>query len=165
MQTVFVGKEDGKKRTVITQQYISGTYVAVYTERISIPFQFGTKRKEKDFHRRFRKMQPDFLKEESSIIPEETVVIFRKFKTGEKEIIAIFPEVQANDNQWDCQSYIHVGQHGPTSYKIVDWTTAATPEEYADLKAELESIGYDLVIRRRIHKRWYEVNQKGGGTE
>ena len=46
--------------------------------------------------------------------------------------------------------YAHVGQHGSCSY---DWyitdTKPAKPDEYANLKAELESIGYDLDIKQQ----------------
>lgn len=158
MQTVFMGKEDNKKRKVITQQYKCGLYVAIYTEGNQIPDQLSSEYKEKDFHRRLRKKIPDYIKEESSEIAEKTKVIFRKFKEG--DIIALFPEEEADPNHAHCSSYMHVGQHGAAGYRLVRDTKLATPEEYADLKAELESIGYDLDIRKRIGKRWFEVDQK-----
>jgi hypothetical protein len=157
MITVIIGK-DGKKRKVITQQYTIGTYIAVYEENDPIPVQLTSQSKEVDYHRKLRKKTPDFVKEESSEIPEKTKVIFRKFKNG--EIIAIFPEIQADEYRSMCQSYMHVGQHGAATYAISFDIGLATPEEYADLKAELESIGYDLDIRKRIGKRWFEVIQK-----
>jgi hypothetical protein len=156
MVTVIMCK-DGKKRTVITQQYVCGLYVAIYKEGVAIPDQLTSKYKEVDFHRRLRKKIPDFLKEESSEIPDKTVVIFRKFPEG--DIIAIFPEIQANENRCDCLSYQHIGQHGPASYSLVDRTKLAVAAEYTELKTELESIGYDLTIRKRINKRWYEIKE------
>jgi hypothetical protein len=158
MQTVFIGK-DGKKRTVLTQQYSSGLYIAIYREGKSIPDQLASTLKESAFHRNFRKKMPNFLKKESSVIPEETVVIFRKF-VCDGSIIALFPEVQAIDSRSCCQSYMHVGQHGQAAYELTNQTKLAFPEEYAVLKAELESIGYDLVIRKRISKRWWEKQKE-----
>ena len=80
----------------------------------------------------------------------KTKVVFRKFKkTG--EVIALFPEQHANA-YGDIMSYMHTGQHGAASPRIthVD-TTLATPDEYANLLAELKSIGYDdLQIIARI---------------
>ena len=82
----------------------------------------------------------------------KTVVQFRKWKdTG--EIIAIFPELPAtNHPSGGCMSYMHVGQHGACG-EIGHCTIATTPEEYAPLMRELESIGYNLrvVKRRTVH--------------
>ena len=117
MQTVFMGKEDGKKRKVITQQYISGLYIAIYEENKPIPVQTTSTMREVDYHRGLRKKIPDYIRLESSEIPDKTVVIFRKFfGLDGDDVIAIFPEIQANDNRCDCQSYQHIGQHGPASY-------------------------------------------------
>jgi len=157
MQTVFIEKGDGKKRNIITQQYVSGLYVAIYKEGSAIPIQLASKQKETAFHRRLRKKIPDYIKEDSTKIPDKTVVIFRKFKDG--AVIALFPEIQADRCCSSCQSYLHVGQHGAANYDLVNKSKLASPKEYEDLKKELESIGYDLTIRKRINKRWYEVTQ------
>jgi hypothetical protein len=81
-----------------------------------------------------------------------TRVIFRKWRdTG--EIIALFPEIKSSRGM--CESYMQIGQHGGAdySYLVAGWygpTVPATPEEYADLLAELEDIGYDdLLIRKK----------------
>jgi len=153
MITVVLCK-DGKKRKVITQQYVSGLYIAIYEEGKAIPTQLTSKLKEVDYHRFVRKQMKDFIRLESSEIPDKTVVIFRKFPEG--EIVAIFPEIPANDHRAECLCYQHIGQHGPASYSLVDRTKLATAAEYAELKTELESIGYDLIVHKRINKRWYE---------
>ena len=77
---------------------------------------------------------------------DETLTIFRKFKEG--DIIALFPEIyQMNGN---IMSYMHVGQHSMADYGVIlDKTKPAKPEEYSDLKTELESIGYDLKVRQK----------------
>ena len=90
-----------------------------------------------------------------------TEVQFRKFKEG--DVIAVFPYEMWNKSG-DVTSYMHVGQHGSASWDINNFTKAATPEEYADLKAELERIGYELkVIKRRNHnkylKAYYEIKR------
>jgi hypothetical protein len=89
---------------------------------------------------------------------KKTVVIFRKGIGAEEEwILALFPELQATLSRDECLSYMTVGQHGSASYRSVLWTKPAKPEEYASLKEELESIGYDLIVRKKISKRWYEI--------
>ena len=48
--------------------------------------------------------------------------------------------------------YAHVGQHGACGLAWYYNTRSATPEEYADLKAELESppYGYRLKVYKRM---------------
>ena len=77
---------------------------------------------------------------------EKTPVVFRKWSDG--EIIALFPTIP--DTPQFCSSYMHVGQHSGAHYSgVIQSTEPATPQEYADLLAELESIGYNLDIRSR----------------
>jgi hypothetical protein len=79
----------------------------------------------------------------------KTKVIFRKFKS-DGEILALFPEVP-HDRMGDfCVSYAHVGQHGAASPVLTGTTSPATPEESAPLKREIESLGYDLEVCRRV---------------
>lgn len=76
-------------------------------------------------------------------------VIYRKFPEG--DVIALFPEIPGN-NPWYCNSYMHVGQHGDAAVNIVNDTLPASPNEYKDLHAELQSIYDDckLVIYKRF---------------
>lgn len=79
-------------------------------------------------------------------------VVFRKFKDS-GEVIAIFPEIN-----WDAYgavtSYMHVGQHGGADrYQIATKTVKASPDEYANLLAELKSIGYEPEIINKIRQR------------
>jgi len=86
---------------------------------------------------------------------DETLTIFRKFKDAKppyyNDMIALFPEIKWDRQGLFCTSYMHMGQHGGADYNIVTCGTTkpATPEEYSDLKTELESIGYILKIRRK----------------
>lgn len=80
----------------------------------------------------------------------QTVVVFRKWKSPHQGIIALFPEEPASLTGSDCSSYEHQGQHGAADYAlVVSRTVPASPKESADLKRELEGIGYNLVERKR----------------
>ena len=77
----------------------------------------------------------------------KTKVIFRKFKDG--EVLALFPELIEYPNG-NCESYMHIGQHSWADYSgCIQITKPATEAEYSDLAKELESIGYNLLIRKR----------------
>lgn len=83
----------------------------------------------------------------------KTTVIFRKWKSGsgKNEVIALFPRIEENAGR--CLSYEHVGQHCIAGYNsVIRMTDPAQPHEYADLKAELARIGYDLRIAKRNAK-------------
>lgn len=91
---------------------------------------------------------------------EETVVVFRRWRDKAGDVIALFPDETA-DNLGHCSSFEHVGQHGAANYQLVMAATSpASPEQYADLKSELESEPYNYrlrVLRRRpAHRggRW-----------
>lgn len=76
-------------------------------------------------------------------------VIFRVFKT-DGDVIALFPDLQAETNRPLIVSYQHVGQHGSADYfGILADTRPATPDEFKSLKTELEQIGYRLIVRKR----------------
>ncbi len=95
-----------------------------------------------------------------------TKVIFRRFKggrtrrghtrAGEGQTIALFPyEIATKDGM--IQSYMHIGQHSPVCPTLIHDTKPATPEQYADLKVELESLGYLLDIKKRVS--WSRYNK------
>ena len=73
------------------------------------------------------------------------IVVFRH--DGET-VFALFPFIDHSNGY--CTSYQHIGQHSGADYAgcIAD-SRPAKPEEYADLKAELESIGYELDVRKK----------------
>ena len=78
----------------------------------------------------------------------KTKVIFRKFVLG--DVIALFPELlggRGNDGEQFISSYMHVGQHGDASPRLIDSLSPATAAEYSDLKDELVSIGYELEVQ------------------
>jgi hypothetical protein len=76
-----------------------------------------------------------------------TRVVFRFWRES-YDVIALFPDIPETGGA--CMSYEHVGQHGGADYShVVAQSRPATPEEYAPLKRELESIGYTLAVRSR----------------
>jgi hypothetical protein len=77
----------------------------------------------------------------------KTIVVFRRWRNG-GDIIALFPGIESSG--YDCESYQHVGQHGGADFTgVIQVTNPARSEEYADLKRELEQIGYNLEVRKR----------------
>ena len=81
---------------------------------------------------------------------EITEVIFRKYRKAPHSVVAIFP-YEIWDMQGNSACYEHVGQHGACDYSVM--TTIATPatkEEYAPLLKELESMGYNLKVLKRM---------------
>jgi hypothetical protein len=88
----------------------------------------------------------------------KTDVIFRKFKEG--DIIAMFPAEPGTNDIGTCMSYQHIGQHGNCQTDIISVTKLATDEERADLKAELESIGYNLREMKKITKYHFRKRQE-----
>jgi hypothetical protein len=71
-----------------------------------------------------------------------TRVIFRTFKV-DNEVIALFPDEIANE-QKECWSYTHYGQHSPADYNgVIRCTKPASDEEAQELLDELRYIGYD----------------------
>lgn len=66
----------------------------------------------------------------------------------------MFPYESWNYLEGTCMSYMHVGQHSGSYYTaLLDNTVPAKPTEYKALKKELESIGYNLIVRKRKGNR------------
>lgn len=78
-----------------------------------------------------------------------TKVVFRKFKRG-GDIIALFTQVPGTNDSNTCGCYQHVGQHGHMDLRHRGMLVTATPSEYAGLKAELEGLGYSLMVYKNI---------------
>lgn len=80
-----------------------------------------------------------------------TPVLFRVDKSGEFKgyVTAVFPREVNRNGTFLC--YSHTEQHGIcTRGWVLSKTRPATPDEYADLKRELESIGYTLKVYARM---------------
>lgn len=88
-----------------------------------------------------------------------TDILFRKWRG---DIIALFPH-EVCDYDGHVTSYMHVGQHGGADYKgIIRCSRPAKPEEYADLKRELENIGYrvNIVNRQNYDKYLHSYHER-----
>ncbi len=80
-----------------------------------------------------------------------TRVIFKKSYNPyikEWEVFACLLDVEANKGR--VMTYQHVGQHSEGDILYCAGCKPATPKEYEGLKIELESIGYNLIIRRKF---------------
>jgi hypothetical protein len=88
----------------------------------------------------------------------EEVVIFRKWLNN--KVLALFPEDPVDKEGRYCFCYEPIGEPESKYYGLLvgaeDYTTCirrtkpATPEEYGDLKARLERVGYKLRLKKRI---------------
>lgn len=88
---------------------------------------------------------------------EKTIVIFRKWKSEPKTVIAFFPEIPADISGKQILSYEHIGQHGGADYNhCIAITRPAKKEEYENLKKELEQIGYNMEVRERLTQAMYQ---------
>lgn len=77
---------------------------------------------------------------------QPTRVIFRRWPDSDGgDVIALFPDEAFDMAGRYCTSYQHVGQHGAADFAgVMGVTRAATAAEAADLRAELEGMGYVL---------------------
>ena len=97
----------------------------------------------------------------------EVDVIFRVDKSRDFSgtVFALFPH-ECDNHNGNVTSYQHVGQHSSANYKhCLELSKVATPEQYADLKKELESIGYKVnVVKKQNYEKFlksYSFFQKG----
>lgn len=82
----------------------------------------------------------------------KTKVIFRKFKDL-GDVIAFFPYEPA-DHLGNCVSYQRIGQHGAADYSgCLENTVPASESEYSSLQKELNKIGYDLIVIKRVNRK------------
>ena len=84
---------------------------------------------------------------------EKTDVIFRKDKDS---VFALFPYLISTVDG-NVTGYAHFGQHFSADYNHCIMTSKpAQAEEYADLMAELEQVGYNLRIIQKINYNKYD---------
>jgi hypothetical protein len=85
--------------------------------------------------------------------PDETPVLFRIDPDDPSNPVAVFPTLPGSvQDRYSMTCYAHVGQHSACTMGWYDLTRPAKPEEYAELRAELESkpFEYRLRVYRRI---------------
>lgn len=96
----------------------------------------------------------------------KTDVIFRVVTIqGITEVTAFLPH-DVNSLAGDVTCYAHIGQHSSANYNYcVSKSRLATPEEYEDLKKEMETLfGYNFNVikkqnRKKYLKNYYEVRK------
>ena len=75
----------------------------------------------------------------------KVIVVFRVF-TGKDggDVVALFPELPADNAGRYCESYQHIGQHGGADYEglMRHGTRPATVDESAALEKELRAAPY-----------------------
>lgn len=76
--------------------------------------------------------------------PTKVKFLVHEDENGEKDLFAYFPDENHDAAGKYKVSYSHVGQHSSTHPDYAKESRAATPEEYASLKKELEGLGYNL---------------------
>lgn len=75
----------------------------------------------------------------------KTTVIFYKEREGDfSTILAVFPWMHEKIGEVHC--YSHIEQHSRAGTEYLESLDRATKKEYADLKSELERIGYELKV-------------------
>jgi hypothetical protein len=91
----------------------------------------------------------------------ETIVVFRKDRTGWKDCFALFPELPSDDQGFLCTAFQHIGQHCAADYHgCIAASDPATPAEYRDLYEELERRGYNLSVRQRATPEMHERRRR-----
>ena len=84
----------------------------------------------------------------------ETVVVFRM--EGKDSVVAVFPYLIA-DHKGNLTCYTQTEQHNAMSREYYRETKKATPMQYDKLLKELESIGYNLKVEKRVV--WSKVTE------
>jgi hypothetical protein len=88
-----------------------------------------------------------------------TPLVFRTFPEG--DTIALFPTIPATQPGEDCESYMHIGQHGAATPDLVRFTHQATQAQANELMQELVTIGYDdLKVYKRITWQMHQTRRE-----
>jgi hypothetical protein len=88
-----------------------------------------------------------------------TDVIFRvdSSKDFKGTVFALFP-YEIVDNNFNVLSYQHIGQHSSADYQFcIRNSRPATEIEYKALKSELEGIGYNLNLIKKINRNKFNT--------
>lgn len=88
---------------------------------------------------------PETLKENGEGITKVQFLVNEKDPKN-PDVFAYFPDENYDEKGTYKTGYSHIGQHSAVHPQYAAESRPATPEEYADLKAELESVGYNLAI-------------------
>ena len=109
-----------------------------------------------------RNVEPKASKPLTEEGADSTKVMFLVNETDPEnhDVFAYFPEEKHDVNGEYNVGYSHVGQHSAVHPAYAAESRPATPEEYQDLKAELEGVGYNLEVIEGMN----EMTGTGGGA-
>ena len=92
---------------------------------------------------------------------EKTKVIFRAWRGAQGGVIALFPEIPADNYGHLMQSYEHIGQHGGADcIGITRPVGRHDADAVKELTAELEAIGYSLTVCKRATSAMRATRQR-----
>lgn len=80
------------------------------------------------------------------------------------EVFAYFPEENHDVQGRYKTGYAHTGQHSAIDPKYAEESRLATPEEYQDLKTELEGQGYELEVYNEMFNETTSAGSAGGAA-
>lgn len=80
------------------------------------------------------------------------------------DVFAYFPEENYDNDGKFKTGYSHIGQHSAVHPQYAAESRPATPEEYADLKAELEGVGYNLEVLENGINETTSAGSAGGAA-
>jgi len=84
--------------------------------------------------------------DENDVTKTKVLFLVNEKDPKNPDLFAYFPE-ENYDNRGNLKvGYSHVGQHGGVDPRYAKESRLATPEEYQNLKTELESIGYNFDV-------------------
>jgi hypothetical protein len=105
----------------------------------------------------------DGKKRFGGLYPVRVMFLVNESDPQNLDVFAYFPE-ENYDNAGKLKTgYSHIGQHSAVSPEYAAESRLATPEEYVDLKAELESIGYNLEVLDQ-HPTYKGTNETTGAA-
>jgi hypothetical protein len=90
------------------------------------------------------KLEPKEMDEEIDDNVTKVVFLVNERDPKDPDLFAYFPE-EIHNGEFRT-AYSHIGQHSSAHPDYAKESRQASPEEYADLKAELEGIGYNLEV-------------------
>jgi len=102
--------------------------------------------------------QSGLPKQQKTVVDENseplTKVIFlvNEKNPEDPDLFAYFPEENFDSGGKNKTAYSHVGQHSSASPEYAKESRLATPEEYNELKGELEGLGYNLEVLNGIQE-------------
>jgi hypothetical protein len=98
-------------------------------------------------------------------MPSQTLpVVFRRWRDT-KSVFALFPSSPATYDGFFCDAFEHVGGHGGADYfGCINASDPVSVEDAADLKRELERIGYRLRVIKRASRKHHEARRATAQT-